>query len=944
VPRLLKSLVVVSLTPVVLALPVVGRSLPRPHAVAPHVAEHAVGGVDRMAARSVAGWGAPGPATARPLAITAAVPSETFSALGVTWASEAGIGEVEAAARVRQDGRWTAWHLLDADDDHGPDAGELAAAGVRGGTSPWFTGLSDGYQVRVGVRDGRAPRDVRVSLVDPGTSAADGSIGASPTLGSASADAAPARPTIVTRAQWGADESLRSSKPSYSDRILTGFVHHTDTSNSYTSSQAAAMVRSVYAFHVRSRGWSDIGYNFLVDKYGRVFEGRYGGADRPVIGAHTGGFNTDTFGVALLGTYTSVVPSSAELASVQRVFAWKFSLHYVNPLGTTVLTSRGGTKYAPGTRVRFNNVSGHRDAGLTSCPGNQTYSRLPSIRAGIKARMGASLYYPSVTNTVPLFLTSPNPVVRAGVPSTQSWRLNVRNARTGALVRTTTGTGGTGINAVWDLRDATGKPVVPDAYTLELQSWNASSTARPYVVRVDVRSPLPSGVVLAGSDGVPFGIVDNGRLSGIAPALAKALRPGAVTAYPGPVAALWAAQAPPRDGMYVRNAAGTATWLVVDGARRPVTSAVATALGLPAARVLSDDVLRLVPQGPSWAATARHPDGTVVTTSDTAWRIESGVRRAFTSMASRNAWSKGVAVAPARDGDLALPLGAPLAPPEGIVVRETSGTAYVVSGGAWRPVTAALGYAVTTAPIATAGDLAALPLGEPATAHPSGSLLRNGTAYAEVLGTTKRPVDAALVALDPRPVLTPLSGELASLGGARWVTPSGIAGRALDGTVRVVADGRLVTLSPQAAHALGYDAATLPALEAADFGPLPVSSSLANPDAHPAGTLVTDGTATWLLDGSSRRPVAASLVAAFLGRPALPATAADLALPVSGNAGPPTGAWLRTADGAKWLVDGSARRLVSSAVAHRLGLDAVPPIDVVLADLTSSTVLGPAVA
>jgi hypothetical protein len=932
----MQSLAVLTATPLALALPVVGRPLPRPHVVHASVVEAPVAGIDAASARSVAGWGLAGPATARPLALTRQVRAAAFSALGVTWA---GGGEYEVLARVRQGGRWTDWHALDADADHGPDTSVETEA--RAGTAPWFTGPADGYQVRVGVVGGAAPRDVRVALVDPGRSDADGSLGASPTLGSSSADASIGQPAIVTRAQWGADESLRSGSPSYGDTIRMGFVHHTDTSNSYTSSQAAAMVRSVYAYHVRSRGWSDIGYNFLVDKYGRVFEGRYGGVDRPVIGAHTGGFNSNTFGVSLLGTYTTVAPTSGQLAALEKVFAWKLGLHYVNPLARTTLTSAGGTKYASGTRVTFDNVSGHRDAGLTSCPGNQTYSRLGSIRAAIKSYMGASLYGPSVSATSVTYLTTPSVTVRATVPGGQAWKLTVRNHRSGTVLRTLSGTTSSAIAATWDLRSSLGVPATPDTYDLTLTSWNAASTARPFTAAVAVRSPLPSAVSVARTSGTPYAMVDAGRLYGVSAPLAAALRPQpSVTGWYGSVSALAAPLAPPREGMVVKNAAGT-VWLVVDGSRRPVSSSVAAALGLPAARLLPDAVLSALPAGPGWTDGSRHPDGAVVTSPDGAWRLESGVRRPFTSPASRSSWSRSAVVVAALPGDLALPLGAPLAPPEGVVLRTATGGA-VVSGGTLRPVSA--GYPIDTAPLATAADLAALPAGAVVEAgrHAPGTLLKSGTTYYEVLGTTRRLVDPALAASDPRVAVAAFAGEVAALTGARWLPPSGVAGRAADGTVRVVEAGRLVTLAPSVAASLGYAGAALPTLAAADFGPLPLSSSLANAAAHPAGTVVTDGTAFWLLDASARRPLAASLVPTWLGRPALPATAADLALPVGAVAPPATGAWVATPDGARWLVDGGYRHAVSATVAHRLGLDQVQPVPVPSADLTAATKSGTA--
>ena len=945
--RIASSLVVLSLTPVGLALPVLGRPLPKARPVAPVVTEHTVRGVDAAAARGVPGWGAAGPAQARPLALTRQVATTRFSALGVTWDARSG-DEVEVLARVRQDGRWTGWHTLDADPDHGPDHGtaDAATGRLRGGSAPWFTGPADGYQVRIGVVEGGAPRDVRVSLVDPGSSPADASLGASPVLGGDTAMASTGMPAYLTRAQWGADESLRDGTPDYADTIKVGFVHHTDTSSSYTRAQAAAMVRSVYAFHTRSRGWSDIGYNFLVDRYGRVFEGRYGGVARPVIGAHTGGFNTDTFGVALLGNYSSVAPSSAQLGALQGVFAWKLGLHYANPLARTTLTSRGGAKYASGTKVTFNNVSGHRDAGYTACPGYQTYRRLPSIRSGVKALMGASLYYPRVSAYRVLYLSTPYARVRATTPATQAWRLDV-TSRSGALVRRLTGPATTSITATWDLMDANGRPALPDTYTLTLHSWTSKSRALPYAVKVTIASPLPSGVAISHTGGTVPILVDNGAMSGLTPALAAAVRPApALPSYPGQRAELPFATSPARDGLFVRSASG-ARYVMADGLRRPISATVATALGLSAPLPLPASVLGQSPQGPAWTDTTRHPDGQLVTGSDgTTWRIESGVRRPFTSPAARAGWAKGLTVPAALPGDLALPLGAPLAPPEGTLLRTSTG-AGVVSDGAFRPLSdpAALGYGVTSAPLATADDLAALPAGEPVGTdrHPSGTLLRNGTAYVEVLGTSKRAVDPALLPADPRVAVAPAVGELRALAYVRWTPPSGLAGRAADGTVRVVEAGRLVTLTNAVERALGYHQAELPALEAADFGPLPVAAAPANAAAHPAGTLVTDGAAVWLLDAGTRRPVAPSLVPTWLGRPVLEATSADLTLAIGPAAPPATGAFVMTPDGVQWLVDRGVRRQVPEAVAVRLGFDRVPALVVVPEELTAATTLGSAV-
>ena len=95
--------------------------------------------------------------------------------------------------------------------------------------------------------------------------------------------------------------------PSYGT-IKAGFVHHTVDANSYTSAQVPAIIRGIYSFHTKSRGWSDIGYNFLIDRFGRTWEGRAGGVDQPVIGAHTGGYNSQLFGAAAIGTFNTTTP------------------------------------------------------------------------------------------------------------------------------------------------------------------------------------------------------------------------------------------------------------------------------------------------------------------------------------------------------------------------------------------------------------------------------------------------------------------------------------------------------------------------------------------------------------------------------------------------------------------------------------------------------------
>ncbi|MFG2474366.1 peptidoglycan recognition protein [Streptomyces fagopyri] len=189
-----------------------------------------------------------------------------------------------------------------------------------------------------------------------------------------------ARPRIVTRRGWGADEGLRERGLVYTEKVKAAFVHHTASGNNYRCSQAPSVVRSIYRYHVVSSGWRDIGYNFLVDRCGTIYEGRAGGVGKPVMGAHTLGFNSDTMGIAVLGSFAATRPAPAALKAVARLTAWKLGLYGVNPRGKTYLKSGGGNLYRKGKNVRLNVISGHRDGFATECPGRLLYGKLGSAR------------------------------------------------------------------------------------------------------------------------------------------------------------------------------------------------------------------------------------------------------------------------------------------------------------------------------------------------------------------------------------------------------------------------------------------------------------------------------------------------------------------------------------------------------------------------------------
>ncbi|MFG1991724.1 peptidoglycan recognition protein [Actinoplanes sp. NPDC048988] len=304
-----------------------------------------------------------------------------FSLLGATWSDPAARlnGGVRVRTRAIATGRWSPWQTLEADS--------VSPADRRGSTDPLWVGPSNGLEARVVGTHGPLPADLRVDLFNPdaGGAATSPPTTSAPTapISARAAVTIPVRPVprMVLRGQWGADESIVRGKPEYTGAVQEFFVHHTATGNNYSCSQSASIIRGIQAYHVRSRGWDDIGYNFLVDKCGTIFEGRGGGVQMPVLGAHTMGFNTDASAVAAIGTYGGSGVSATVRRAIATVAAYKLGAAGNLPSGRVVLTSGGSNRYPAGARVEMWRISGHRDAGRTDCPGDALYRQLPAIRA-----------------------------------------------------------------------------------------------------------------------------------------------------------------------------------------------------------------------------------------------------------------------------------------------------------------------------------------------------------------------------------------------------------------------------------------------------------------------------------------------------------------------------------------------------------------------------------
>ena len=258
------------------------------------------------------------------------------------------------------------------------------------------------------------------------------------------------QPTIVTRAQWGADRVTAQGRAGYRPSSMA-FVHHTDTGNDYTAAEAPAIVRGIYAYHTQTLGWNDIGYNFLIDRFGTIYEGRYGGVGKGVIGAQVLGFNTGSTGIAMIGTFMSVAPPPAAMSALETLLAWKLSLSHLNPLATATMTCGVTQKFKAGASVTLPVIAGHRDANYTDCPGDALYAPAagdPPCRRG--HRPAQDLRPLASTEAFnPKRAGAPNSVsVSATLSQTATWQVAVRNPDSN-VVRSYNGSG-TQVAATWD--------------------------------------------------------------------------------------------------------------------------------------------------------------------------------------------------------------------------------------------------------------------------------------------------------------------------------------------------------------------------------------------------------------------------------------------------------------------------------------------------------------
>ena len=374
---------------------------------------------------------------------TLGLPARTvrpFSLLGIVWDDAA--AELRGRVQVRTratGGQWSDWQDVQVHNDDAPDLGsaERHGSGVRGSTAPLWVGDSDAVQLRItpethdrapatvpaGLRlelvdPGRKPRSVRGAHADP----AGPPVGAEAVAASAANDGlAPLGATEIPaldQAASEADIAVAGGPSAAPSRHRTAPAHrHPGRLGRRRASarkgvhlhphrprrlrppqrlrqqlhlrQAPALIRAMYRFHVMSNHWRDIGYNFLIDKCGTVYEGRAGGVAKPVMGAHTLGFNSDSTGIAVLGAFTDTEPPRPAIDAIARLTAWKLGLYGVDPRTMTKLLSAGGNRFPKGAKVPLHVISGHRDGFTTDCPGLHLYNKLAATRlaaAGLQGR------------------------------------------------------------------------------------------------------------------------------------------------------------------------------------------------------------------------------------------------------------------------------------------------------------------------------------------------------------------------------------------------------------------------------------------------------------------------------------------------------------------------------------------------------------------------------
>ena len=454
-----------------------------------------------------------------------------FTLVGLTWVGPVAIG-TEFKVRVRESGVWSAWFNLEYGEYQGVGNDGSESQDTRVGSDPLLTGLADGIEVAMESFTGVVPSQMKVTLVNSLVTAQDLNLGQeSIRMSTAQSDtefksattlvgavtspqgALVARPRIVSRAEWGANETWRDPVPRVGNTLLAGIVHHTASTNNYTAAQAPAQMRNLYAYFTKSLNYADMGYNFLVDKYGTIYEGRSGCAigalncDSPAVpvqGAHTAGLNINTFGVSAIGNYDVLAPQNPEamVESIASLMAWKLAPYGLNPNATARILSTdtsGSSKYKAGQTAVTQVITAHRDVGKTVCPGRYLYPYMNEIRARATTLLEPVIQGVKVTPTL-VSSADTSPVnVSAIIPSNANWSVDVKNVISGEPVVETSGiqTSSGPISFTWDRKDSDGAFVPIGKYAVSVNASLGGVDLPPAVNIVSIGS-LPKAVTQIG--------------------------------------------------------------------------------------------------------------------------------------------------------------------------------------------------------------------------------------------------------------------------------------------------------------------------------------------------------------------------------------------------------------------------------------------------------------
>lgn len=293
--------------------------------------------------------------------------------------------DTHLAVRSRNDGTWSAWTEVVATAEEAPDGIQDPSPGV----GPIWVGDGAAH-VEVALLEGDVTEIEIVGLHVVEEASGPQGVRASATTGTS---AAAAGSFIRPRSDWATSGMgwNCSSGPTEAKELRAMVVHHTATNTEpYAQEDVPSIIRGFWRYHVQSRGWCDIAYAFIVDRFGGVWEGRQGGITKAIIGGHTYGFNTGTTSVAQIGNFQETETPWAMTAATRQLVGWKLGHHGIDPKATTTVTNRTGSTFEGvpnGGEVTIPTVSGHRDLGTSACPGDHSYGTLPYLRA--QSRTGA---------------------------------------------------------------------------------------------------------------------------------------------------------------------------------------------------------------------------------------------------------------------------------------------------------------------------------------------------------------------------------------------------------------------------------------------------------------------------------------------------------------------------------------------------------------------------